>query len=492
MYAFGVKAHYLRGCMHLSGAPGRAGSYGGGTILLACLMASGLCAAAPSTPDARPVTIGCNAPVPPADSGNPTEGATATAAGVNPAILGCWKAAQSLKPAGIAGLSDSTGHVGPVGLNEELLVRLAPTSPATSIPKLDASRYALFFNGREVKDLPDANYDPARQSLVFELRRDSVNKDLWTSLLGSPSPLEFTRAVTVSLGERPSDSKQAALATIAGVSERADKLQLKVLPPGRFAVAIALIATILWLVIARTATSTTLRDSLLPQIAPKLQTYSLARCQMAFWFVLIFCSFVFLYVITWDFNTISQQALALMGISGATALAAVAVDVAKDSPADAVNRGLRALGLNSYEDVLRIQTERADRLSTLAAAQQQLSALPPPPPRPAQPTAEWAALNQRVVQLQIEVQDRNTVLRTYHDRVGLFITQGWFTDITTDQNGTAIHRLQVFCWTAILGGVFLIGVYRNLAMPEFSNTLLALLGISGAGYVGFKYPEKNN
>ena len=49
--------------------------------------------------------------------------------------------------------------------------------------------------------------------------------------------------------------------------------------------------------------------------------------------------------------------------------------------------------------------------------------------------------------------------------------------------------LQVFCWTCVLGAVFLFGVYRNLAMPNFSNTLLALMAISSAGYVGFKYPE---
>jgi hypothetical protein len=53
--------------------------------------------------------------------------------------------------------------------------------------------------------------------------------------------------------------------------------------------------------------------------------------------------------------------------------------------------------------------------------------------------------------------------------------------------------MQVVCWTIALGIVFVIGVYRDLAMPaDFSGTLLALMGISSAGYVGFKYPEKNN
>jgi len=41
-----------------------------------------------------------------------------------------------------------------------------------------------------------------------------------------------------------------------------------------------------------------------------------------------------------------------------------------------------------------------------------------------------------------------------------------------------------------LGGVFLIDVYRTLAMPEFSVTLLALMGVTSAGYLGFKFPEK--
>ena len=98
----------------------------------------------------------------------------------------------------------------------------------------------------------------------------------------------------------------------------------------------------------------------------------------------------------------------------------------------------------------------------------------------------------RRAQLQVEINDRNVVLRTYRDRIGPFVSQGWFKDITTDLNGTAIHRLQVVCWTGALGIVFVIGVYHDLSMPAFSATLLALMGISSAGYVGFKYPEVNN
>jgi hypothetical protein len=43
----------------------------------------------------------------------------------------------------------------------------------------------------------------------------------------------------------------------------------------------------------------------------------------------------------------------------------------------------------------------------------------------------------------------------------------------------------------LLGVAFLVEVYRDLTMPEFSSMLLALMGVSGAAYVGFKFPERS-
>jgi len=127
------------------------------------------------------------------------------------------------------------------------------------------------------------------------------------------------------------------------------------------------------------------------------------------------------------------------------------------------------LGLNSYDDVVRIQDE-------IAARQKELDTNPP--------TA-------RVQQLQNEIQERNNNLTTYEAKIKPFLTQGWFRDLTTDLNGTALHRLQVFCWTWLLCGIFVFTVWRTLGMPEYSGTSLALMSISSAGYVGFKIPEKN-
>jgi hypothetical protein len=474
-------------------------------ILLASILTSTTCAIAqvpakppglqqPANTDAQAASATSgNTGSPPAATGGSTLAASPPAADQKTDISG---ALSREKPSAITALLDSSGVPGAVGLNDKLLVQVR-TATSRPIEQLEATQYALILNGKEVKGLPDPTYDKSHQSLIFELKRNGKNKDLWTALLGSPSPMKPTREVTVGLGENTTDTNASSQHIITGTN-RSDTLQLKVFGPYRLGIASLLIAGVIWLVFARARKNTTLRDGLIPQIAPEQQTYSLARCQMAFWFVLVFCSFILLYIVTWDYNTVSQQALILMGISGTTALAAVVIDQAKDSPADAVNRGLQALGFHSYDDVRRLREyEIPSREMEIAGKPLELASLPKPPadapPPPLTPQQQqWAATNARVTQLKIEINDRKNRLSTYEDKIGPFKTQGFFKDITTDINGTAIHRLQIFCWTLVLGGIYVVGVYRDLAMPEFGGTLLALMGISGAGYVGFKFPEKNS
>ncbi len=71
------------------------------------------------------------------------------------------------------------------------------------------------------------------------------------------------------------------------------------------------------------------------------------------------------------------------------------------------------------------------------------------------------------------------------------ISKGFFTDILTDhKSGISFHRFQMFIWTLVLGILFIYSVWHRLSMPEFSGTLLALLGISSGTYLGFKIPEQ--
>jgi hypothetical protein len=339
----------------------------------------------------------------------------------------------------------------------------------TATGPVDAADYVLFLNGRAVDGLTATTYDSNAHALVFRLRRNAANADVWTALMGSPgiAPVE----VSVALGTKPLPN-QTEIPTIMKADGTQPIFDLVVLSPWWLMFAVLAVGAVCALVWGGVTRSTILRDNLLPQIAPAQQPYSLGRWQMAFWFTLIFAAFVFLFVLLWDANTISDHALMLMGISGATALAAVAVDVVKDTPADAANTALRALGLNSYADVVRVQGEIKQR-------EEQRIATPAPD----------AAT---ILLLDSQIRDRRLLLRTYETTIKPFVSEGWFRDLTTDINGSALHRIQVFCWTWILGVVFLIGLYRDLAMPQFSATLLALMGISSAGYVGFKYPEKQN
>ncbi|WP_224246082.1 hypothetical protein [Hyalangium gracile] len=69
-------------------------------------------------------------------------------------------------------------------------------------------------------------------------------------------------------------------------------------------------------------------------------------------------------------------------------------------------------------------------------------------------------------------------------------TRGFLNDVLTDETGNlSLYRFQLFVWTLVLGIIFCTSVYKGLAMPEFSSTLLGLMGISSGTYVGFKVPE---
>jgi hypothetical protein len=68
-------------------------------------------------------------------------------------------------------------------------------------------------------------------------------------------------------------------------------------------------------------------------------------------------------------------------------------------------------------------------------------------------------------------------------------SRGFRTDILGDSGDISFHRFQVVVWTVVLAVVFVHSVWTRLAMPQFSETLLGLMGISAGTYLGFKIPE---
>jgi hypothetical protein len=68
-------------------------------------------------------------------------------------------------------------------------------------------------------------------------------------------------------------------------------------------------------------------------------------------------------------------------------------------------------------------------------------------------------------------------------------SRGFLQDVLSDEQGISLYRFQLFAWTLVLGVIFCASVYNGLEMPQFSTTLLGLMGISSGTYLGFKVPE---
>src|SRR6185369_642987 len=207
--------------------------------------------------------------------------------------------------------------------------------------------------------------------------------------------------------------------------------------------------------------------------------YSLARVQMAVWFFLVIGSFVFIYLITGDYNTITEQALILIGIGTGTALGAAAIDTNKRTVADT------ELGtLVPQLDTLGAQIDQAKDSQSVLEARIKAGA----------PTADdvkaLADLKTDLAEKNAQLEELNRKVEEARSGLKKPISEGFFNDLLTDVNGTSFHRFQMLIWTIVLGALFCIGVYQSLAMPNFSTTLLALMGISSGTYLGFKIPER--
>lgn len=309
----------------------------------------------------------------------------------------------------------------------------------------------LFLNGQELKGIKAVAIDGPKQNwLGFDLVKTEESNAIWRNILGSP--IAAYRKVSVSVGL----TGQKPVATTLGKPQPV--LVLRLFYKRWFVISLIALALVLALFIYLAGWRGGLIHDSEPPDPPrdKMKPYSLALSQAAWWFFLVVGSFVFIYMITGDYNTITDQALILMGIGTGTALGSFMINASKRSTA--------------ATDLSTLVPSRAK----LAAEIGQIN----DPVALAEKRAQLAVLNKQIADAEAGLTKPTSV---------------WFLhDILTDVNGIALHRFQMVIWTVALGIMFLLGVYRNLAMPEFNVTLLALLGISASTYLGFKIPERQN
>jgi hypothetical protein len=191
------------------------------------------------------------------------------------------------------------------------------------------------------------------------------------------------------------------------------------------------------------------------------KTYSLSRCQMALWFFVVLGSFMWIYLKDGS-TTLSETALVLMGISFGTTAAATVVDSGKLAQARSQENDLTPRLALLKSQLQLVQTSMA--------------------PGPAQ-AAETTLRQADIVNLQKQLNDAQQAVMPQP-------SQALLPDLLSDDGGASLHRFQMAVWTLVLIAIFIHDVVATRAMPDFSSTLLALMGISNGVYVGLKIPEK--
>lgn len=194
-----------------------------------------------------------------------------------------------------------------------------------------------YLDSRPLKGVYPETVDPESHTLTYHLRRTEASKEAWNDLLSNPG--FKPKAMTFSVGLEDKQQFPTCVST-----------SLVVIPVKRFIGAISLFLVVLYIFFRMAAGTALLRDpgasqgympgfSVLwrrPSADTKLGPYSLSRTQMAFWLFVVVASFLLIWMITGDTDTITESVLILIGISAGTALGATAIDSSKKETSDEV------------------------------------------------------------------------------------------------------------------------------------------------------------
>jgi len=317
-----------------------------------------------------------------------------------------------------------------IGLGHAVDVSLKDLPAFLESTGMRCEQLTLFINDVPIEGLTPDSCDLARGRTRFTLVRDEESAAAWRLLF--TEPWDFTSKVSVSVGPRGRLSWPSSV----------EGLELVILPKILVIAYFAGLGVSLLLGIWLARHTALLRDRGEGVAEGMKAPYSLARFQLAFWLYLVIAAYVFIWMITGELDTITGSVLALLGIGSGTALGAALIDQGKDEAKDAK------------------VAATAETAATGAAAE--------PAPAPAAAAAPTAPKHQKSP-----------------------VTRGFLKDVLSDERGISIHRFQLFIWTLVLGVIFCTVVFGNLEMPQFSSTMLGLMGISSGTYLGLKMPEGN-
>ncbi|HEV7403279.1 MAG TPA: hypothetical protein VGO11_10145 [Chthoniobacteraceae bacterium] len=256
----------------------------------------------------------------------------------------------------------------------------------------------------------------------------------------------------------------------------------------RFVAMVVVFVIIIGSLLYFTVKTDILRDS--TQRCPDgLEPVSLARLQMAFWFVFIALAFAFLWVVTGSINTINVTCLTLLGIGTTTAAASLAIEAYRSRKCETLTdvfgtttQDMLRLSVVELEGMLR---EKKVEIEKKQAALQTAGGTP----EAAEELAQMAELLDRERRKIADFRQRWKWLAaprlmnlSYRFHLGL-------NDLLSEDVVNCsydFHRFQMLAWTLVLGFIFIFKVLSDKTMPVFESNLLLLMGISSGAYVTLK------
>jgi len=331
----------------------------------------------------------------------------------------------------------------------------------------DATKLVPYINGRAIKGNYPEELHLERGRLIYHLEITPENKRIWVDLLGAPSSMREPASLSVGLEDG---------SAFDSVHVRSNPVMLTVISPVYGLIALLVIVTTAVLLLWLARKTNIIREPGPPPAPGKRRPYNLGRAQMAFWFFLIYSSYVAIWLITDALDTITASLLALMGISAGTALGEALIDNGKDTSK-----------ANQIQD---LTAERQALEQAISQTQTDLDATSPTATATLTDQSNRDALNRQLTDERTRMNQIDAQLRTLAAQGGPTSSAGFLRDILSDGSGYSFHRFQIFAWTIVLGIIFVSSVYNNLTMPEFSTTLLGLMGLSAGTYIGFKFPEQ--
>lgn len=363
-------------------------------------------------------------------------------------IFSKWDTKQNEDPKSFCG--KDAQHPEPCRIHRVLVVGFDNLKDWMADSNNRLSDLVLVLNGRVMRGLTSRGPVTDFKQLQFDLNvldgtgQDHVdNRDSWNVLIPEMRDSKLVH-VAVATGGKPPYSGTVDVA-------------FQVFPWWTvFVIALVLAALVGFIVLAKK--SDIVRDA--PSVAGVKRSYSLARCQMAWWFFIIVASYCYIWLTLNNHDSLTAGVLILTGISAATGLSATVID---DGKRDQRNK---------------LVAEQAILNARVAAL----------------PAAIAAAPAGGVADLQTELADKNKRLSDIAIALAALpsatgASEGFLLDILRDESGISFHRFQMAGWTVILGIVFVAAVYSQLTMPDISPTLLGLMGISSVTYVGFKISD---